>query len=388
MITRIECDNIITDGKIFGGYVYFDNGTILSVTESASLPYDKTVCAEGCYLAPGFIDSHTHGAAGVDFTSCTPEEAVLAVNYHAAHGTTTIFPTTLAADYGSTRAALSALRAAQKSGAAKAHIAGVHIEGPYFAPRMAGAQNPKFLTDPVESEYVSILNEFGGFVKKWSYAPERDKGGKFCKYLTEQGVFASAGHTEATLSDMKTAYDCGLRGITHLYSCTSTITREQGFRRLGVTECAYYFEDIFAELIADGRHIPPELISLVFRLKGARHIMLVTDSLSVTGCGKFEGMLNGVAYIVEDGVAKLRDRSAFAGSVATTDGLVRECVAAGVPLAEAVRAASETPARAYRLRKGRIAAGYDADFVLLNGGLAVKSVWVSGNEIYTQGENI
>lgn len=388
MITEIECGNIVTGGKIFGGYVYFENGKIISVTDSALLPCDRKICAEG-YLMPGFVDSHTHGAAGFDFTSCTAEEAVRAVDYHAAHGTTTIFPTTLAADFKRTVNALTALRNARRSGKAKANIAGAHIEGPYFSPRMAGAQNPEYLTDPVKADYRAVLNEFGGFIKKWSYAPERDKGGAFCKYLTEHGVFASAGHTEAAFQEMQIAFQNGLRGVTHLYSCTSTITREKGFRRLGVTECAYYYKDLFAELIADGRHVPPELISLVFRLKGSRHVMLVTDSLSVTGSGETEGVLNGVAYCVEDGVAKLRDRSAFAGSVATMDRLLRECVQAGVPLAEAVRAASETPARAYRLKgKGRIAAGCAADLVLLDGDLTVKNVWVNGNEIYREGEKI
>lgn len=386
MITRIHCDKIVSGGKITGGYVYFENGTILSAGANAQLPFDREISADGCYLSAGFIDSHTHGAAGFDFTSCTAEEAVRAVNFHAAHGTTTIFPTTLAADCGRTLNALSALRAARDGGEAKANIAGVHIEGPYFSPNMAGAQNRDYLSDPVESDYRLILDVYGDFVKKWSYAPERDQDGKFCKYLTERGVFASAGHTDATFADMKTAYDNGLRGVTHLYSCTSTITRERGFRRLGVTECAYYFEDMFAELIADGRHVPPELISLVFRLKGERHIMLVTDSLSVTGSGRREGTLNGVEYCVEDGVAKLRDRSAFAGSVATMDALIRECVKAGVPLARAVCAASETPARAYRLNKGLISAGYDADFVLFDENITVKSVWVNGKERYREGD--
>ena len=370
---RIRCGRIISDGKIFPGYVYYENGVIAEVS-GRDLPCGEEYDAGEFYLAPGFIDTHTHGGADVDFTFCDAQEAIRAADFHFSHGTTTIFPTTLASDYENTARALRELKKAQASGAAKGEIGGAHIEGPYFAPSMAGAQNPKYLTDPVEKDYTRILDEFGGFVKKWSYAPERDRDAKFCRYLIGRGVLASAGHTAAIYDDMLAAYDAGLRCVTHLYSCTSTITREKGFRRLGVIECAYLFEDMDAELISDGKHIPKELIRLVFRLKGAEHIMLVTDSLSIAGSGKTSGELNGVPYIVEDGVAKLADRSAFAGSVATADRLVAECVAAGVPLKDAVRAMTETPARALKLNKGRIAKGYDADFVIFDDKIAVKRV--------------
>ena len=381
---RIRCKNIVTDGKRFGGYIYYEGGKIVAVTQDGSLLYTEEIDAEDLYCCAGFIDTHVHGGAGEDFTFCTPEEAVRAVDFHAEHGTTAILPTTLASDYENTRRALTALRAAQKSGKARAQILGAHIEGPYFAPEMAGAQNPIYLTDPIEEDYTRILSEFAGFVKKWSYAPERDKGARFCRALTECGVLASAGHTSAKYDDMLAAHEAGLRSVTHLYSCTSTITRERGYRKLGVVECAYLFEDVFAELIADGRHIPPELIRLVFRLKGAEHIALVTDALSVAGSGRREGTLNGVPFTVEDGVAKLRDRSAFAGSVATMDRLVRECVRAGVPLTDAVRAASETPARALGLEKGRIAQGYDADFVLFDGDINVQAVVSGGAEVFAK----
>ncbi len=358
---RIKCRKIVDGGRIFPGYVYYENGVIAAVTEE-ELPFEAELDIGENYLSAGFIDTHTHGAAGADFTFCSAEEAVRAANYHFGHGVTSILPTTLASDRENTLRALENLRAAAASGKLKGSIVGAHIEGPYFAPSMAGAQNPKYLTDPVKEDYEEILNRFGGFVKKWSYAPERDKGGEFCRYISRRGVLASAGHTAAVFDDMKTAYAAGLRSVTHLYSCTSSVTRAGGFRRLGVTESAYYFEDMYAELIADGRHVPEELIELVFRLKKKGTVVLVSDSLSITGSGEKTGTLNGVPYVVEDGVAKLADRSGFAGSIATADVLVKTCVEAGVPLAEAVRAVSETPARSLGLKKGRLAAGYDADF--------------------------
>lgn len=384
MIEKIYSDNVVTDGRRFAGCVYLEKGKITAVEEDdggRELPFDSSVDVGGSFLTPGFIDTHTHGALGADFTFCTAEEAVRAVNYHASHGTTTILPTTLASDYENTARALRVLREAKARKDMKADIAGVHIEGPYFAPSQAGAQNPLYLTDPEEEDYVRILDEFGSFVKKWSYAPERDKDARFCRFLTNAGVLASAGHTAAVYEDMAAAYGAGLRCVTHLYSCTSTITRVNGFRRLGVVESAYLFKDMDVELIADGRHVPPELIRLVFQIKGAEHIMLVSDSLSITGADAKEGVLNGVPYIVEDGVAKLTDRSAFAGSIAAADRLVAECVKAGVALEDAVRSVTETPARALGLKKGRLAEGYAADLVVFDENIRIKKVFVGGREL-------
>ena len=365
MKRRIKCNNIIDNGEIFAGYVYFENGIITAVTNE-ELSFDEQIDAGYNYVSAGFIDTHTHGAVGGDFTFSDEEDIIKACDYHFSHGTTTILPTTLASDLENTLKALKCLKQAKESNKSKCFIAGVHIEGPYFAIEMAGAQNPKYLTDPIENDYKQIVELYGDFVKKWSYAPERDKSAKFCEYLTEHGIMASAGHTNAVFNDIKVAYQAGLRCITHLYSCTSTVTRKDGFRLLGVVESAYYFDDMYVELIADGKHLPLDLINLVFKLKKNGTILLVSDSLSIAGCDCTVGMLNGIPYIVEDGVAKLADRSAFAGSIATIDALVKQCVLAGIPLAQVIKSASQNSAESLHLNKGRIAAGFDAEFVIFD----------------------
>lgn len=380
MIRRIKCKNIVDNGEIFAGYVYFENGQITAVTKE-ELPFDEEIDAGENFLSAGFIDTHTHGAVGYDFTFCNAEEAIKACDYHFAHGTTTILPTTLASDLQNTTKALNSLRQAKQSNKSKCCIAGVHIEGPYFAVEMAGAQNPKYLTDPIENDYKQIIESFGGFIKKWSYAPERDQQAKFCKYLTSHGILASAGHTNAVFEDIKLAYQAGLRSITHLYSCTSTITRKDGFRRLGVVESAYYFDDMYVEVIADGKHLPLELINLIFKLKKEGTIMLVSDSLSIAGSDRNVGTLNGVPYIVEDGVAKLADKSAFAGSVATMDVLIKQCLLAGISLPQIIKAASQTPAEALHLNKGRIAVGFDAEFVIFDKDINILRVIGKNGEI-------
>lgn len=364
---HVFSDLVFIDGRFQKGCVSFEKGVICKISQQDVPPDDgETFDATGMYVTPAFIDMHTHGAVGEDFTFCTPEGAVKASNYHFCHGTGTIVPTTLASDCKGTIKALSSLIEAKESCDLLGSIAGVHIEGPYFSPAMAGAQNPEYLTDPVEEDYKLILDEFAGFVKKWSYAPERDRDARFVSCLIGHGVLPSAGHTQAEYADFAAAYEQGLRNITHLYSCTSTITRKNGFRYLGVIECAYLYRDVCVELIADGRHIPPELIRMVFGLKGAEKIALVTDSLSIAGTQALSGELNGVPYIVEDGVAKLADRSAFAGSIATADRLIAQCVAAGVPLEQAVISMTQTPARLLGLKKGELREKYDADIAVFD----------------------
>ena len=217
-------------------------------------------------------------------------------------------------------------------------------------------------------------------IARWDYAPDVDEDHAFLNALKKAGVVASAAHTDATCTQMEEAADNGCNLITHLYSCTSTIRREFGFRIAGVTEAAYLRDDVSAELIADGCHLPHTLLRLAYKLKGPDRLALVTDAMRATGVAT-EGQceIAGNPCIIEDGVAKLLDRSAFAGSVSTADRLVRTCVAAGIPLADSVKMLTETPARIMNLpNKGKLEAGRDADIVIFDGDIQIKSVILQG----------
>ena len=378
MITRIRGGRVIDGGVVRENrYVYFTNDRILAVTAD-ELPHDAEIDAAGQYVSPGFIDMHTHGALGFDFSSASSEEIVRAAEFHLAHGTTTILPTVTASAPEVTRRALCAIREAMRPGASRAHIAGAHLEGPYFSLKQAGAQDPALITDPVRADYTALCEEFPGVIRRWSYAPERDAGGEFCRYIAARGILPSAGHTDAIYDDMCTAREAGCRLITHLYSCTSTITRDHGFRRLGVIECAYLWDDMDVEIIADGCHLPLELIRLIVKLKGVPHVSLITDSLRVTGTDDVTSSVGTTPCIIEDGVCKLRDRSAFAGSIATADRLVRVSVQAGVSLPDAVRMASENPARLLGLNAGRLAPGMAADILLFDADVRISRVIAGG----------
>lgn len=378
MITRIINGRVVDGGAVrTGASVYFGGGQILAVTEQ-ELPHDAVLDAGGQYVSPGFIDMHTHGALGFDFCSASPREIALAADYHLAHGTTALLPTVTASSPEVTRCALDAIRQAMQEGKTRAHLCGAHLEGPYFSLRQAGAQDPACITAPLREDYTALCAAYPEVIRRWSYAPERDAGGEFCRYIAARGILPSAGHTDAVYEDMAAAREAGCRLITHLYSCTSTVTRDHGFRRLGVIECAYLWDDVDVEIIADGCHLPLELIRLIVKLKGVSRVSLVTDSLRVTGTEAQTSSVGSTACIIEDGVCKLPDRSAFAGSIATADRLVRVCVQAGIPLADAVRMASENPARLLGRNAGRLTPGADADILFFDDDIRVSRVIVSG----------
>ena len=373
---RIKSKNIL-NSQIKDGYVYFKDGVITAVT-SEELPFDEEIDAGDNYLSAGFVECHTHGAYGSDYSKDDKDGVINACNYHFEHGTTSILPTISSADKNSIISALSNVSKAVGDEKLKGEILGAHLEGPYFSLKQSGAQNPEYITPPIEKDYKEIVAKFPNLIKKWSYAPERDEGEKFYDFLVENGILPSIGHSDSTLDQMQKAVDKGLKNVTHLYSCTSTITREQGFRKLGIIETAYLYDDFYVELIADAKHVPHKLIKLVFKQKGADRIMLVTDSLYITGCKETEGVSTGIKFIVEDGVAKLPDRSAFAGSVSTMDVLIKRCLEAGVSLEDAVLSATKTPADSLGVKKGRIEVGFDADFVIFDKDINVKKVISKG----------
>ena len=211
---------------------------------------------------------------------------------------------------------------------------------------------------------------------------ERDEGGVFCAYLQKHGILPSAGHTDAIYDDMKLARKNGCRLITHFYSCTSTITRDHGFRRLGVVECGYLWDDMYIEIIADGKHLPPELLQLIFKLKPHDKILLISDALKVAGENALTSSVGTTPCIVEDGVCKLLDRSAFAGSIATADRLLRTVVReAGLPLADAVKMGATNPAALMGLDKGALAATLDADILIAGAEFTPEIILKNGVQI-------
>lgn len=379
MMNRIKSDKIIAGDRLVSGYVYVEGGNIVAVT-SEELPYDVEYDKTGLYVSPGFIDTHTHGGAGHAFYG-SAKDVVDACNFHLTHGTTSICPTISAAPFEIMQESVVQAGLAKADPELKANLIGLHMEGPYLSKEQCGAQSTSFITPPIADQYERLINEAPGMIVRWTYAPENDEGGRFCKYFTEHGIIASAGHTNATGEEMERAMEQGCKLITHLYSCTSTVTRHQGFRRLGVIETAYLHDDMYVEIIADGRHLPKDLIRLILKIKGSDRVMLCTDSLAIAGTDVTRGKTLKTEFIIEDEVCKLVDRSAFAGSIATADRLIRVLVhEVGVSVLEAVKMLTKVPAEILGLNKGVLEAGRDADIVVFDNDVRVQDVFVMGEK--------
>ena len=375
---RIKSNHIISGGVEISGYVYFDGGKIVAVTDG-ELPFDTELDASDEYVSAGFIDIHTHGGGGYPFEG-TVDDIVGGVNFHLTHGTTSICPTISAAPIDDMRRSLKNVEAAMQDERVLATIIGAHLEGPYLSLAQTGAQAGACITFPAKNDYEEIVKTYRGALARWTYAPEHDDGGEFARVMRDAGVVTSAGHTNATYKDMKLALDNGCHLVTHLYSCTSTVTRNQGFRSLGVIESTFLEDGITAEIIADGKHLPPELIRMIYKIKGADGVIAVTDSLHLAGTDVKTGRMTMTDFIIEDGVCKLLDRSAFAGSIATTDRLLRVLTAeVGIPLVDAVKLLTVNPAKMMGLKtKGDLVADFDADIVVFDKDVNVKAVFANG----------
>jgi len=307
---------------------------------------------------------------------------------HARHGTTGLYPTTLTSTNEELFRTFDIYRQAKAQNTKGASFLGFHLEGPYFAMSQRGAQDPRFIRNPHPNEYLSILNASDD-IARWSSAPELDGSKEFAEILKSKGILPATAHSDAIYEEVLSAFDWGFSHVTHLYSAMSTVVRRNAYRYAGVVEAAYLIDGMTVEIIADGVHLPQSLLKFIYKFKGAEKIALITDSMRAAGMPDGRSILGslsgGMEVIVEDGVAKLPDRTAFAGSVATADRLVRTMLRlAETPLPETIQMITSTPARIMGIEKtkGSLAKGKDADVVIFDKDINVKMTMVNGKIVY------
>lgn len=389
---------VITNGRIITpfkiipkGTVEVEGGKITAIyAGGVQMGNPFVIDAKDRYVSPGFIDIHIHGGGGHDFMDGDVAGFLKIAELHAQYGTTSMVPTTLSGDKDQLINALEAYEQANKSNENGAEFIGLHLEGPYFAMNQRGAQDPRYIRNPDPKEYRDIV-ERSDHIARWSAAPELPGAMELGRYLREKKVLAAIAHTDAIYEEVVEAVENGYSLSTHLYSGMSGVSRRNAFRFAGVIESSLLMDELDVEIIADGIHLPAPLLKLIYKVKGPHKIALITDAMRAAGSPPGESVLghrdHGLKVIVEDGVAKLPDRSAFAGSVATADRLVRNMITmADVPLLDAILMMTGTPARIMGIdqKKGSLTVGKDADIVIFNQDIQIQETFVGGKRVYSR----
>ena len=366
MFKQIINGRILTpQGWLEGGSVIVEDGKIAEVSNNNfAIEGAEIIDAKGCDIVPGGIEMHVHGGGGRDFMEGEEEAFRVAVDAHMQYGTTSIFPTLSSSTVPMIEKACETCTKLMAE--PNSPILGLHLEGPYFNPKQAGAQIPEWIKAPVKEEYEYLLEKWP-CLKRWDEAPELEGSHEFIKCCCKHGVLPSIGHTRAKYDEVAAANELGMTHATHFYNAMPVVYKNREFKETGTVESIFALENMTVEMIADGIHVPPVMLRMIYQIKGVERTALITDALACAASK--DDTAFDPRVVLEDGVCKLADRSALAGSIATVDRLVRTCVQqAGIPMEDACRMISETPAKIMGVydRKGSLEKGKDADIIFFD----------------------
>ncbi|MGM9656991.1 MAG: N-acetylglucosamine-6-phosphate deacetylase [Alloprevotella sp.] len=366
MFKQIINGRILTpQGWLEGGSVIVEDGKIAEVSNNSFvIEGAEVIDAKGCDIVPGGIEMHVHGGGGRDFMEGDEEAFRVAIDAHMQYGTTSIFPTLSSSTVPMIEKACETCTKLMAE--PNSPVLGLHLEGPYFNPKQAGAQIPEWIKAPVKEEYEYLLEKWP-CLKRWDEAPELEGSHEFIKCCCKHGVLPSIGHTRAKYEEVAAANELGMTHATHFYNAMPVVYKNREFKETGTVESIFALENMTVEMIADGIHVPPVMLRMIYQIKGVERTALVTDALACTASK--DDTAFDPRVVLEDGVCKLADRSALAGSIATVDRLVRTCVQqAGIPMEDACRMISETPAKIMGVydRKGSLEKGKDADIIFFD----------------------
>lgn len=371
-------------GTIAGGFLQFQEGVITAVgaMDDFSLP-DGAQClnAQGRLISPGWIDAHTHGGNGFDYMDCSAQEVEEILLWLASTGVTGVLPTIASSSLEGQRQMLEKLLAVQQKHPQGAAILGMHLEGPYLNPERRGAQPAAAIRHPLVDEVDELLKDADHQIRLVTLAPEMPGALDLVRFLVEQGVVVSCGHSEATLEEFNAAVAAGLNRVAHTFNGMPPLHH----RKPGILGGAFSNPDVYCELILDGVHVHPLIASLLIQWKRLDRVVLITDATQAAG------LTDGIyirpgnrKIIVKDGEARLESGS-LAGSVLTMQQAVKNVVdLLKLPLENAVQMASQNAAASLGLaaNKGSIEAGKDADLVILDEDLSVLMTLVGGKMAY------
>lgn len=371
--------NIIFENEIKKCNCQIVGGKIVKITQD-DISDSEIIDCERLFLSPGFIDLHVHGGGGYSFMDKNPENIKKAVHAHALHGTTGILPTMLSSPEETLIKCADRI-ADLAENFENSNILGVHFEGPYLSPEMSGAQSDDSIFPVnVNSHLLAVKN-----LKMITMAPELQNAKTLAKQFAEKGVTVAVGHTNATFEETESAFDSGFSDFTHIYNASSSLHKEGAFRIAGAVESALTNGKCTVQVIGDLRHLPLGLVRLIYKCKGADKAYFITDGLEFSAADLAEGerviQANGVPAVYKNGVMMTGDLTRLAGSTSSMDTILKNAVKyVGIPLTDAVKMVSSTPAKVIGIdnKKGYIKENCDADIVLFDEEFNIKTVIING----------
>ncbi|MBM7565434.1 N-acetylglucosamine-6-phosphate deacetylase [Paenibacillus sacheonensis] len=379
-INAVIGDNVVRDAA-----VAVTDGIITKIMTEDALPdavEGTIVDGKGGWLLPGFIDLHVHGGFGADFMDASGEAYDAITSFHASRGTTRMLATTVTASPEAIAAVLEAAASYRSGTMPYASLEGVHLEGPFISELWPGAQNPSYISQP-RLDWVQAWNtDYPGLIKQLTLAPEKEGSAAVISYLAAHGIVAAAGHTDARYEQIEAAVEAGLTQAVHTFNAMRALHH----REPGTVGAVLSDDRIYAELIADGHHVHPAAIRLLVQSKPRDRVILITDAISAAGLGDGSYELGGLDVDVLQGVARLRQGGALAGSTLTMIDAFRFVLAnTRLSVAEVSRMASGNPARQLGLQQvtGSIEIGKLADLVLTDAAFSsVIHTWVQGRLVH------
>ncbi len=367
----IAADRVVTPARVFAPGWLLVEGERIAEVGPGTPPGPVDLDLGDTTIVPGFVDAHVHGGGGASYDGGAVDDAATVARTHLASGTTSIMASLVTDGQEPLTRSVKELSALVADG----HLAGIHLEGPWLSPRHRGAHDPELLATPNPRDLEALLAAGQGTIRMVTIAPELDGGLDAVRRLAAADVVAAIGHTDATYDVARAALDAGATAGTHLFNTM----RAPHHREPGPVPALLEHPDAFVELIADGVHVHPAMLRLAARAKP--HLtVLVTDAMAAAGAADGDYELGRMRVSVRDGVARLTEGGAIAGSTLTMAAAVRYAVdVVGLPLEEAVRAATATPAAMLGLdRVGALRPGYSADAVVLAPDLSVRRVMRRG----------
>ncbi|MFI2212099.1 N-acetylglucosamine-6-phosphate deacetylase [Streptomyces sp. NPDC020141] len=360
---------VLPTGTVENGRVTVDGTKIAAVAPDDAPARDLS----GHWIVPGFVDLHNHGGGGASFTGGTTEDVLRGVRTHREHGTTTLVASLVTAETDFLARRAGALSELVEQG----DLAGIHFEGPFISPCRKGAHSEELLRDPDPAEVRKLIDAARGTARMVTLATERPGGLDSVRLLAEHGVIAAVGHTDATYEQTVAAIDAGATVATHLFNAMPQI----GHRAPGPIAALLEDERVTVELINDGTHLHPAALELAFHRAGAGRVAFITDAMDAAGFGDGRYQLGPLAVDVVDGVARLAEGGAIAGSTLTLDTAFRRAATVDrIPVEDIVRAISANPAKLLGIddRVGSLETGKDADLVVLDESFRLKGVMRKG----------